>query len=286
MLTFGRIYRFLLKREGYNPVAYEALNPYEPKLRITFKTEASVNSVPSQGEVVIYNLSTADLSFLATNYHRGTGALIPSHVQLEAGYADNLYLILRGNIIEATPDFSSPDTSIKLKIMSAIHNNVTNPYAPCELGRNSTYLDLAKAVASANKLTLEYEPSLPDFIIGAYSLEGPPLYQISLLASLRKDVVPYVHNDKLTLVHENQGKVVKYTISSDNGMIGSIVPASQGCEVKTLLMPYIHPGDLIQVKSLDLPQLNSTYRIQMTSHTGDSHGNDWYSHFKCIRPNL
>jgi len=71
----------------------------------------------------------------------------------------------------------------------------------------------------------------------------------------------------------------RYVINADSGLIGSIDKTEKGYKFKTLLLPELHKGQWIQIKSR---VVNGDFIISKLGFKGDSSGDEWYTEFEVI----
>lgn len=276
MALFKRCWRLKIQIDDIVKI-YEELSNDSTSLKIDFNVDVSFNGNFSNGEITITGLTQRDIAFLSTNYEFGSGRLKSSFVSLEVGYQDNISLILNGNIYEAIPDFTNPDNSIRLKVMSGIENNIKLQDSILSL-ENSTFKDLCEVVAKNNNLALEYDDSIKNKIIGDYAFQGSPFQQIQELRTLNENIFITIANNVLKVASSNQSKAVKIKIDNKTGLIGNPIPSATGCEVTCLLNSSITINDFIEIESLKIPQLNSVYRIIALKHLGSNRGDNWLTH--------
>ena len=88
------------------------------------------------------------------------------------------------------------------------------------------------------------------------------------------------------------------TISEENGMIG--VPQvkqglSQGgdnqqkfgeLEVKSFINPSVRVWDVVNIKSVYLPDMNGLYRVRQMTYSGHFRGQDWYQTMNLTKVNV
>lgn len=273
MALFKRCWRLKIQINDIVKV-YQELTGDECSLKIDFNVDVSFNGNFSNGEITITGLTQRDIAFLATNYELGAARLKSSLVSLEVGYGDNISLILNGNIHESIPDFNNPDQSIRLKVMSGIENNIKLADATLSL-ENATFKDLCQAVAKNNDVSLDFDKSVVDKVIGDYSFQGSPFQQIQELRNLNPDIYVTLNNNTLKVTSINESKAVKIKINNQTGLIGTPIPSATGCEVTCLLNPSITINDFIEIESIKIPQLNSDYRIIALKHIGSNRGDNW-----------
>lgn len=275
MPLFKRCYRLSIDI-GTIRKTYQELQGNDTSLKIDFDIDMSANGSFSKGNITIIGLPQDDIALLATNRNKD-GTLKPSKVSLEVGYPNILGQILQGNIIEAEANFTAPDQSIRLGVMSAYESGQTQ--ATASLSKNATFKDIAQAVASANKLTLKYDSSIPNKVIGDYAFKGTPYQQVQRLREyMPNDVDISIKNNTLEVKNKNApAGAKKIKIDSDSGLIGDPAPTLQGCNIRTLLNPALSVNDYIELKSARIPQLNGLYRIIELKHRGTNRGDLWES---------
>lgn len=220
-------------------------------------------------------MTNKDIAFLSTNFK--DGVLAPSLVTLEAGYSNELAMILNGNIIAIEPDFTNPDTTLKMQIMAAVNNNLLNNHVFNNIKGSATFKDICILAANNNNLTLKYDDSILNKIIEDYAFNGTPLQQLKELQSFNDKVDISIDKKHLIVSNKISNNVTKIIINSKNGLIGTPKPTAIGCEVTTLLRPSLLLSDIITLESVKLPQLNGDYKIINISHKGANRGDAWYT---------
>lgn len=82
-----------------------------------------------------------------------------------------------------------------------------------------------------------------------------------------------LRDDAMAAYQKDVGKNVVKVV----GMAGKKYKKSigGGYRIKCLLQPYIEPGSVVQVRSAEIPDIK--FRAVEVEHTGDTHGNDWYT---------
>ena len=226
MALFKRCYKLSIDI-GNIRKTYQELSGDDVSLKIDFDVDMSANGSFSKGNITIIGLPQNDIALLSTNRNKD-GTLKPSKLSLEVGYPNILGQILQGNIIEAEANFTAPDQSIRLGVMSAYESGQTQTTA--SLAKNATFRDIAQAVASANKLTLKYDSSIPNKVIGDYSFRGTPFQQVQRLREYMPDDVDIaIRNDTLEVKNKKSpAGARKIKIDSDSGLIGDPAPTLQG----------------------------------------------------------
>lgn len=279
MPIFNRAYRLTLQIDKVLKT-YQELNVGEQSLKIDFEVDMSAGGTFSKGNLTITGLNQNDIAFLATNFTK-EGAFKDSKVELEVGYKDNISLILSGNISKSEANFTSPDQSLRLEVTSAFQSG--GAYVSNSLSKNATFKDICNLVALNNKLTLKYDNTIPNKVIGDYSYKGTPYQQIQKLREyMPNDVNITIKNNTLEVINAIKQGSISFIISSDTGMIGTPSPTNIGCIVKTLLNPNIQVNDFVELKSAKIKQLNGDYRVIELKHRGSNRG-DLYETLLTLR---
>lgn len=256
---------------------YQELSDDDISLKIDFDTQVSLGGNFSNGNITITGLNKNDMQFLSTNYNPQTLQLKDSYIELEAGYSNNLALILCGNVIESEPNFTSADQSIRLKIMSGIQNNLQKGATLKDsISKNATFKDICAKVASNNNLSLQFDSKIPNKVIGDYVFQGTPFQQIQKL----RDYMPYdvnisVNNKSLIVSSVNASGARKMVLSNKTGLLGTPKPTPLGCEARMLLNPSIKISDFVEIQSAKIPSLNQLYSIMEAKHRGSNRGDTW-----------
>lgn len=280
MPIFNRAYRLTLQIDKVLKT-YQELNVGEQSLKIDFEVDMSAGGSFSKGNLTITGLKQNDIAFLATNFTK-EGAFKDSMVELEVGYKDNTALILSGNISKSEANFTSPDQSLKLEVMSAFSQSGKDPVSN-SISKNATFRDICNLVALNNKLTLKYDNTIPNKVIGDYSYRGTPYQQIQKLREyMPNDVDITIKNNTLEVVNAIKKGTISFIISSETGMIGTPSPTNIGCVVRTLLNPNIQVNDFVELKSSKIKQLDGDYRVIELKHRGSNRG-DLYETLLTLR---
>lgn len=286
MLLFNRIWQLNLLFVNGQAKVYRKLSNADTSLAISFSCESEINTVPPSGVVTISNLNLDDLNYLATNFYPESGELRKSQVELQAGYGDNLSIILFGNIHQSTPNYSTPDYSITLKVINGLEQNQANAFASFSMKGSTTLRDILGNLATTNNLSLDIDPKLTNRTLLDYSFQGSLHDALESLRSYYRDLELYIQNTALVARAKGTHQPVKYKLTSETGLLGIPQPTPIGCQVTTYLLSNLYAGDFIELESKRIPQLNAVYKVRKITHRGTSRGEEWKSRLECIHPNL
>jgi hypothetical protein len=244
-------------------------------LRVQFSVAKDLKPEPNRGQIIISNLSANTRAEFQTK---------PLHVQLHAGYENNLKQLFRGDVrwsrsVMATPDWETQielgDGERALKFARS-----TRSFAP-----GVTQKTVLKELASSMGLTWpnsidDAQQVFKDYQTGT-ELSGKTADEISRILAPH-DMTWSIQDGQLQLlekmgVRQDQAHV----ISEDSGMIGSPeygVPNAKGeppvMTVTNLLYPEIMAGGKIEVRCRAFTGL---FRVVRVIHNGDTHGDNWYT---------
>ena len=273
MAIFKRAWR-LSVQIGDTLKTYQEIATGDESLKIDFKVKSALDGDFSEGDITISGLKITDTAFLGTNYDNKSGKLRESVLKLEAGYPNATAEILQGTIIEATPNFNSPNNEINLKVKSGAFNNID--FSVCDSFNGAmNFKTICEKVAQNNKVALNFKTD-ENPIIYDYSFKGTPFQQIENLRKYVKSSV-YLENAKLCVLSENQSSETKIKIDYKSGLIGSPKPSPLGCEIVCLLNPSLRVGQYVELETKKISQLNGDYRIIELVHSGSNRGADWTS---------
>lgn len=281
MNFFNRCWQLKIAYEGHAPKIYQKLVPNEAELKVSFRCDATLNATAPSGDLSITGLPLKDIAYLSTNYHPGSGQLKTAEVEFQAGYDGNLSILVIGNIYQVTPSFTSSDYSINMKVINGLQSNQMNAYASVSLKGNATLRDILANIASKNNLILEIDPAIGNRTLYDYSFQGLPSVQIDNLRGSFKDIHIDIQGNKIIAKSKNTPNKVKYKLTPQTGLLGTPAPSPIGCNIKTYLLPTLHVGDVVELETHKLPQLNGLFKIIQLTHSGDSRGTNWVSELTC-----
>jgi hypothetical protein len=259
-------------------------------LRIQFKIEKQPYTPPNTADITVTNLSETTRKQL-----QQFGAL----VDLEAGYAAQQFAD-EGHLprlffgTARTIDHARNGTEWVTKIQCgdgeiAYRYSQANVSAAPGTAYATVAESLAKQLSPSGVDVSQFLIQLtagqisfprPQFVTG-YAASGNALQELEKLLAPEGWLVS-IQNGALQVVASN-GTTPKpaVLISAASGMIGSPehgTPDKDGLpsvlKVKSLLLPQLCPGDLF---ALDAVGNSGNYRAEKVTHTGDTHGADWFT---------
>lgn len=252
----------------------------DKNIKIEFNITKSINASGGEAVISIWGLIPDDIAFLSTNYIKSTSTLNQSLISLFGGYKENKTLLFNGNIVNALPNLTNQDYNIELKAINAISNSQNS--SPISI-KNASLKSVCQRIANELNLILKYDDSIVKNL-GDYSYFGTAFAQILNLRSYYPNEINIFINDNFLVVQKQsfleKGKII--LINSKTGLIGTPVPTSTGCKIKTLLNPSLQVGNIIKLESKKIPQLNGLYKILELKHNGSNRGDVWQSEITTI----
>ena len=247
-------------------------------LRVQFKVKKTLQKEPNTCDVNIFNL---------TAQHRAGLQVTGTPLILEAGYGTALVRVFSGQVRLADSTREGPDWISKIQCGDG---EVTYRYATVSaaFGKGSPVAVVFKKVAEATGLDVSQALASfasPETFAQGYAAHGPARVEMDRLLKGR-GYTWSIQDGKLQVIKGAAtvpGEVVELNASS--GLVGSPehgTPEKKGApaalKVKCLLQPQLVPGSLLK---LSAETVKGNFRVETVSHTGDTHGGEWYSDLEC-----
>lgn len=253
-------------------------------MRITFRVTKTNKRDANELEVEVYNLSANTRAQL-----ENTDAVLT----VAAGYTQDVVRVVGiGDITKFESEYTPPDTITRLLAGDGLRalrdTRVTLAY---DSGVSAQRIidDIA------DQLTLGVRPTTAD-LSGSYrqgfAFSGPA--REALDAVTRRFGLSWsIQNMELQVVTAREptgGQAV--LISPDTGMIGQPAKLDDladnlsdnkepaGYAVTTLLNPRIEPGGSVVIRSRQID--DAQFRVLTVEHSGDTHGDEWYSRLEVV----
>jgi hypothetical protein len=265
----------------------ESVNP----LRITFWVRQLIYLVNYMSRFEVYNLSEDTLSLLVD----------AESMTLEVGYAGELKLLHRGNIVQMFHLRRQPDYVLILATQDLLIN--ARPI-DCTLPMDLTDREAIKRVASLISPPITVNDDHLQGLTDKPTMRIIGIQHLTYTAALKKvadeiNVNAWITNQTLYTSSKSSKSIDSIpakdiVLNYKNGMIGSpqIDVANAGITVKALMDAEIIPGRFIKVESL-APKIQlaganfvkfsqeqatrGTWEIFSVDHVGDSRGEEWHS---------
>ncbi len=266
-------------------------------LRIKFKVQKNDLQTPNNAEMTIYNMAPETVQRIKKEFTR---------VILQAGYDANYGVIFDGNIKQAAESRESgTDTYL---FIAAGDGDVAYNFAVVNgtLSAGSTQRDQIDFAGVSMRQTGGVQVGHID------TIDDQPLPRGKVMYGPARD---YVRQSARTAgaswsVQDGKLQVVKHTeilpgeavlLNSKTGLVGQPKQTENGIEVRCLLNPMLRIGARVKIDEKDIQRAllpatkpgeavntppsiskDGVYKVIAIDHTGDTHGNDWYSNLVCI----
>jgi hypothetical protein len=243
-------------------------------LDVRFKIEKNLKAQPNKAEISIFNLNEA---------HRSQLEQLPTvAVSVEAGYVGGSSMIFLGDLRRASSQDSGPDIITTISsgdgekaIQTARVNVSIRKGTPSDVVIKTVAKALGVGEGNLNKAV----STIKGAGLGTLFQDGTVISGSAAreMTSLCKSVgfTWSVQGGKLQLLPLQktlEGEAL--SIKPDTGLIGSPSVDNKGVmKCRTLLIPDVFPGRKLVLESA---RLKGQYRIEATTHTGDTSGQDWY----------
>ena len=264
-------------------------------------------ALASQGQTAtirVANLAKADVLRLATTAGKwatqsgGFGAQNPvNSIRLFAGWVDDgAPMIYEGTIVQATPE-GLPDTWLTFECANNYESRFIAQTMDPIVG---TIQNIAQRIAGLFGATLEVRSRnvlrQANFSSGSRSLwDCLLLFQRmfpELLLWIDAQTGKMYLDDALAVARPADSSSA--LIVSGDGQRGNLKMIGlpewndqySGIEFKTMLAPTLRPLTWVRIDSSRYPQLfgNSLFRVRTIEHSGQTRGNDYYSHIWAVKP--
>lgn len=243
-------------------------------LRIRFTVEKTLGKDSNSATIYITNLASKTRSEFQTK---------PAHITLNAGYAGENKMLYRGDIRSARSYRKGTEWETEVVCgtgeYAALHARVSASFGP-----GTTRMDMIKAVVDTFGLKMpsnvKGDASFLQQVASGKVLRGSSLEMLQKIAAPSHAIS--IQDDTLVIIKKNGVRFVTgIRIAQDTGMIGTPelgTPEQKGGKpvltVKTLLNPDLQAGGYAQLRT---DTLNGDYKIFRAVHTGDTHGQEWYT---------
>lgn len=247
-------------------------------LRVSFSIKKSLHEKPNDCTITVFNLSESTRTEFAKK---------PLQVQLDAGYDGQMSRIFIGDMHFGNSNLDNVDWVTKLQVADG---HRAFQYATISRSYKGG-VSLKQAVTdTAQSMGVRIPNSLDDFKEMAHqysnglSLTGPSQRQMTKLLKA-KSMSWSMQDGQLQVLREGgvrQDQAI--VVSQETGMVGTPdfgPPKKPGesprLSVKMLLYPGLIPGGKVKMDTLSIKGL---FRLEQVTHSGDTHGTDWFSSFE------
>ncbi len=296
MARFRRTYRLVVGPPGGQGVVIQ------PPMQIQFDVQKDTQEDPNVHSIRIYNLKEATRKALEKPDLRA---------YLYAGYEEESgpILVAAGTVVDSFTRFESPDVITELAVVDG-YGELRDTAVSLGYGPGANSATIIQAVSQQIGLVLNMPRSLSartwDHGFSFYGPARQALHKLCRGAGLEWSVqnetlqvvaVRGVTERSIVVLRPDSGLIgspdrvrqsaremdanaepgsgKKKRKKKDHSVAATIVSERQrrdGWRVRSLLLPWLNPGDRVK---MDSRQVQGVWRVHGVSHVGDFHGGDW-----------
>lgn len=233
-------------------------------LKIAFTVKKESSSTPASGEVALYNLSVDREAQVSED---------GMPIRIEAGYAGNTATIFEGVVqrVDRAHDIAAHErkTTIALGAAKVAPKNL-NGISTFGFDGDRSIREIAKRLVTDIGLVVDDSALavIPDELIHAYSISGE---SASALTQLLQPRNIHWYEDDGAVRFNRPGKAepagLLYHLDAETGLIGSPAITERGVKSRSTLLPQIHLGDRVALKS---KVITGTFKVVSVAHGGDN----------------
>ena len=239
-------------------------------LRIRFSVKRSDAQTPNAAEIRVYNLAPNTARQIRDEFTR---------VILQAGYEENFGVIFDGDIKQVKfGREGGTDTYVDIAAGDgdAAYNFAVVNTTLAAGARQSDQIRAALAPMAERGVTAGYIDTTDDRALP----RGKAMFGMSrdyLRRSADTTATTWSIQDRKVQFVKRTGLLPGQAValSSATGLVGVPEVTNEGVYIRSLLNPLLVIGGRVQVSGST--DADGIYRILVVEHTGDTHGNEWYS---------
>lgn len=259
-------------------------------LRVQFKVKKSIEKEPNECEATIYNLSESSRAALQSK---------GSRIVIEAGYGRDTAQIFSGDSRFIDHSHQGADWLTKIQCSDGErayrYTRVNESFAAGQ-SRGTVFRRLVQGSGLDTREAQQTVDGLLGQLTQGYAAFGKLSTELDRLLK-GTGLTWSIQDNRLQVLQEDAPtKDTAVLLSSSSGLIGSPVHGSpvegsapgtvtrkpQVLKVKSLLQPAIRPGGRIKLDVENKQLDNAVFRVLTVTHTGDTHGQDFYSEAEVV----
>ena len=265
--------------EGYQPNGRQFLSRQPDNsagFRIRFSCQRTMSLSPNFGTISIYNVNEKSRALFEQPYNL---------VTLEAGYGTSTKLIFKGNVgrgrtVKVGPDYV---TTVEAQDgLYAVQNSKIDQSFNPGISKNAVITTLAGAIAATPGMGTGSIYGLPnDGYNQGVVLSGSAMERLKEVCD-GANLNFFIDNQKVYILPVGAAlENPPVLISKDTGLVGIPERGNGRLSFKALLNPDLA---LLQVILMKSKFVNGLFVANQILLSGDTWGNDWYSHVECAYP--
>jgi len=241
-------------------------------LRIRFKIVKTSDSKPNKSNVQIFNL-TKESRTLAEK--KGLVFI------LNAGYETTEEVIFSGDVARVITELDGPDY-----VTTFESGDGEKAFQTARVEKSfQEGVDIkdvfTEIITSLGKTIKDISSIKSEKIVNGISLTGLSRTHMDDLTK-RYGLEWSIQDGGIQVLEKNKStKETAIVLNSNSGLVGVPKKKEDGSvDLVSLLQPQIRPGRTIRIESLFL---SGDYVCRKVTHSGDTHGQDWYSQIEAVK---
>ena len=271
-------------------------------LNVKFYFQKMIGSAMfGKGRVSICGLDKETIQQLTSFVDYGTTLNERKLIKLEAGYGEKKALIFNASILSAIPTMP-PDIWLNCDVINSYE--LQQSYISLTIEEGLSLQEYCETIAKKIGVNLEMRIKDENYLTSKMSdlayygnifglintIENK--FPIKAIKKEYGNIVAYIDNGSLivdySVIPNSDERAKEQTIkeiNQDTGMVGlpEISMAGYLVNITTLLNPEIRTGEIINLKSSQIPSANGLYSVIGITYNGEFRGNNWYTTLTCRR---
>jgi hypothetical protein len=268
-----------------NGISFKSRDNLTQGFDISFNVTKNQEKEPNQSTVTIYGIGEENRKAIAKELF---------YVVLHAGYDENIKILSLGEISEIIHSYESPGIKTTISFQDGLKNYAESLISKTFIS-GTKVKDIINSLAASMNLPNPKLLDIDDSVVisSSQTLAGSSSKYLTEICD-KYDLKWSIQNNKLVVKKaDTQLSNTIYKINEDSGLIGSVekkitrIPKKDKGKsnknndkedlltIKTLLMPEIIPGSIIEVSSKFFKK--SLGIVDSVQHTGSNHENEFYS---------
>lgn len=234
-------------------------------------------AIMNECEIKIFNLTPEERNFIISQTSPLINPRTAIPITLSVGRVSYGSFVLYSGYIALSGTTQPPDIGVTL---TALVNYTAAGITVADTQPAITSLStICQNIASKNGLTLEFLAT--DRQIGNHNYNGALGYQINQLNTMG-GIVASVDNLIMTVKDKGAANSEAVIISAETGMVGIPIFTFNGVRVTMMINNVVNLGNLVTIKSIELPAANGNYIVQKILFDLASRDNQFYYTLDCI----
>lgn len=238
----------------------------KPPMRVQFSADKSVSGGLNKINVKAFNLTKSNRE--AIQKDEDQQKRVP--FALRAGYVDQLETIFKGTVFKASSRREGADIVTDIEGIDGGHDFLNSFVSKTTRGKGAAIDGVLADLPNTGKGKVTESTPL----IRPKVMVGSAMHVLDSIIGEGESW--YVDDEQLYIIKDNESTSrFAPLVNSDTGLIDTPERKQSRVTFTTLLNPAIKIGGLIQLESLQAPQINGVYKVESMGYSGDNYGQAW-----------